>query len=140
MERSGSGGTKPGTGDVDSGGGWTLACCLTGRGVDSAACCCGHPAAGSGGLEAVSFEERSKASEGCAFGGASFPGDGVASSGETISTVIGSAVTEPNGCTSAKIRTIVRADKWPIADAAMPERMNRSGSTCLLYTSDAADE
>jgi hypothetical protein len=45
--------------------------------------------------------------------------------------VIGSAVTEPNGCTSAKIRTIVRTDRWPIADAAMPERMNRLGSTVL---------
>jgi len=43
--------------------------------------------------------------------------------------VIGSAVTVPNGCTSVKIRTAVRIDRWPIADAAMPERMNRRGST-----------
>src|SRR5712671_2014567 len=132
MERSGSGGMKAGNGDVDGGCGWALACCLTGRGVDSAACCCGGAVAGSvagaGELEAVDLEERSKASEGCAFG-SGFAFSGIrASSGETRSTVIGSAVTEPNGCTSAKTRTIVRADRWPSADAAMPERMNRHGS------------
>jgi hypothetical protein len=40
-------------------------------------------------------------------------------------------VTAPNGCTSVKIRTAARIDRWPIADAAMPERMNRRGSTVL---------
>jgi hypothetical protein len=30
-----------------------------------------------------------------------------------------------------KIRTAVRIDRWPIADAAMPERMNSRGSTVL---------
>src|SRR5258708_1490628 len=122
---------KAGDGDVDGCCGWALAGCLTGRG-DIAACCCGGAVAGSvagaGVLEAADFEERSKASEGCAFGsGLAFSGI-PASSGETRSTVIGSAVTEPNGCTSAKTRTIVRADRWPSADAAMPERMNRHGS------------
>jgi hypothetical protein len=47
--------------------------------------------------------------------------------------VIGSAVTVPNGCTSVKIRTAVRTDRWPITDAAMPERMTRRGSTVLNH-------
>jgi hypothetical protein len=41
-------------------------------------------------------------------------------------------VTEPNGCTSAKTRTIVRIDRWPIADTAMPDRMNRNASTVVV--------
>src|ERR1035437_1137323 len=140
MERSGSGGTKAGTGDVAGSCGCALACCVLGdRVVDSAACFCGRMAwswgeAGSVEPDAAGFEERSKASEGCAFGagsGSSFFAVGAASSGETISTAIGSAGTELNGCTSAKTRTIVRADRWPIADASMPERMNRRGSTVL---------
>src|ERR1700736_5157563 len=98
MERSGSGGMK--AGDVDGGCGGALACCLTGSGVDSAACCCGRAAgscvaAGAGELEGADVEERSKASEACAFGsggGSSFFAVRVASSGETRSTVIGSAV------------------------------------------------
>ena len=92
------------------------------------------PEGGSGGeLEAADFEARSKASEGCAVGagGSSSFGGGATSAGETISTAIGSAVTEPNGCTSANSRTIARTDRWPIADAAMPEPMNRCGSTVL---------
>ena len=106
--------------------------------ADSAACFCGcgvavAAATGAGELEGADFEERSKESEGSVFGvgiGSAFL---AASSGETISTVIGSAVTVPNGCTSVKIRTAVRIDRWPIADAAMPERMNRRGSTVFNH-------
>jgi hypothetical protein len=32
-----------------------------------------------------------------------------------------------------KIRTAVRIDRWPIADAAMPERINRRGSTVFNH-------
>jgi hypothetical protein len=87
-------------------------------------------AVGAGGLEGSDFEEKSK--ESGAFGGTGggtscFAGGGT-SWGETISTAIGSAVTEPNGCTSAKITTIVRIDRWAIADAAIPERKNSRSS------------
>ncbi len=91
---------------------------------DSAACFCGcgvavAGTAGAGELEGADFEERSKESEGSVLrvgtGSAFF----AASSGETRSTVIGSAVTAPNGCTSVKIRTAVRIDRWPIAEAAI---------------------
>src|ERR1700733_14116857 len=102
--------------DVDGGCGW-------------AACC---RAAGAGELESADFAERSRASEDCAFGvgsGSSSLGDCVTSSGETMSTAIISVVTEPNGCTSAKIRTTVKTDRWATADAAMPEPMNRRSST-----------
>src|SRR6476661_4324462 len=120
MERSGSGGTKAGACDADDGD-WGAGCrFVMGGGVGSAACCCGS-AADSGRGEILSFSERSKASERCGFGGSAFSGSGVASV-ETISTAIGSAVTEPNGCTSAKT-IMVRADRWQKTDAVMPERM-----------------
>ncbi len=99
------------------------------------ACFCGCVAAagpaGAGELEGADFEERSKESDGSVFGVGSGSAFFAASSGETISTVIGSAVTVPNGCTSVKIRTAVRIDRCPTADAAMPERMNGRGSTVL---------
>jgi hypothetical protein len=90
--------------------------CGFGDGVDSAACCGGRvtaacAAAGSGEPEAADFEDRSKASEGCAFGGSSYFGIGVSSAGETRSTVIGSAVTELNGFTSVKNSTSIKADR-----------------------------
>src|SRR5258708_5956670 len=68
-------------------------------------------AAGAGALGAADFEERWKASEGSRFGGSSFLGVGVTSAGETRSPVIGSAVTEPNGCTSVKNSTSVTIDR-----------------------------
>ena len=89
--------------------------------------------AGAGELEGADFEERSKESEGSVFGAGSGSAFFAASSGETISTVIGSAVTVPNGCASVKIRTAARIDRWPIADAAMPERMYRRGSTVFNH-------
>jgi hypothetical protein len=105
-------------------------------GDDSAACFCGcgvavAAATGAGELEGADFEERSKESEGSVLGVGTVSAFFAASSGETRSTVIGSAVTAPNGCTSVKIRTAVRIDRWPIADAAMPERMKRHGFTVL---------
>src|SRR5205807_3707897 len=58
--------------------------------------------------------------------------------GETISTAIGLAVTEPNGCASVKIRTIVKADRWAIADAVMPDCISRRSSTVLDHVFEAA--
>jgi len=43
-------------------------------------------------------------------------------SGVTTSTAIGSAVTDPNGCTSASQTTSVRTVRWAIADAVSPVR------------------
>src|SRR3977135_1890596 len=104
MEKSGSGGTWAGTGDGDGACGCATASRRSGRGGDGAAgvgvgdaaCCGADKAAG------ADFDERSKASEPSGFdSGSVFLGSGTTSSGLTISTVIGSAVTEPNGCTSA---------------------------------------
>ena len=70
--------------------------------------------------------------------GSSFCGAGGASSGETISTVIGSAVTEPNRCTSVKNSTSIKANRWAAADAVMPARRNRPGFIVLVQIFDAA--
>jgi hypothetical protein len=59
------------------------------------------------------------------------------SSGVTISTEIGSAVTEPNGWTSVKKITSIRNDKWASADAVMPERKICRVSTVLDQRFDA---
>lgn len=45
------------------------------------------------------------------------------SSEVTISTAIGSAVAEPNGCTSLNSSTSTSTERCAIADAAMPVRM-----------------
>ena len=51
------------------------------------------------------------------------------SSDVTISTAIGSAVAEPNGCTSLNSSTSTRIDRCAITEAAMPVRMACPGST-----------
>ena len=85
---------------------------LLGRAAGGCWAAGGGDAAGAG--AASGFEERSKVSEGFAFGsgsGSSFFGAGGASADVTISTVIGSAVTEPYGCTSVKNSTSIRTDR-----------------------------
>src|SRR6202012_4912047 len=73
------------------------------------------------------------------FGGSSGSGGfgGVTSSGRTISTAIGSAVTELKGCTSAKKITSSRHNKCASADAVMPDRRICRGSTVLDQRFDA---
>src|SRR6202023_3358744 len=95
-------------------------------------------AAGGGELSGAAVEERSKESEASFFGAAG--GSGVfsaTSSGATISTAMGSAVTEPKGCTSANKTTSISNDRWTIADAMMPERRICRGSTVLDQFFDA---
>src|SRR5205807_3812203 len=54
------------------------------------------------------------------------------SSGVTISTAIGSAVTTPKGCTSVNRNTSASTDRWAIADAVMSVRMNRRSSIFMM--------
>ena len=134
--------------------------CGVGDGAGSAACCCGRAADGcgpagvgeaagtaeaAGAGEASVFEGRPTASGGFVFGsavgsggGSCFVGSGGASAGETRSTVIGSAVTEPNRCTSVKNSTSIKANRWAAADAVMPARRNRPGFIVLVQIFDAA--
>ncbi len=65
--------------------------------------------------------------------GSSLFGAGGSSADDTMSTVMGSAVTAPKGCTSAKISMMAATDKWPTADAAMPEPMSRGESNLLTH-------
>jgi hypothetical protein len=91
------------------------------------------------GVGAAAFEATSGESDGFGIGaGSGGFGACIASSGETISTAIGSAVTDPNGCTSAKTSIAAMADKWTTADAAKPERINCLSSTILGQRLDAA--
>ena len=73
--------------------------------------------------EGSGFDERSRESGGLSFGvGGSCGSDAFAtSSGATMSTAIGSAVTELKGWTSAKKITSNRHDKCASADAVMPD-------------------
>ena len=100
---------------------------------DGGACFCGGAAAsggaaGAGELEAFDFEAISDFEAGSNFegrsdikgiskdglgtgGGSGSFGTSTTCSGETMSTAIGSAVTDPNGWTSAKKSTSIRTDR-----------------------------
>lgn len=89
-----------------------------------------------GGLDGEGFEESSTVLDGAGFSssvGSSLCGACGSSADDTMSTVMGSAVTAPKGCTSAKISMMAATDKWPTADAAMPEPMSRGGSNLLTH-------
>jgi hypothetical protein len=94
--------------------------------------------------EGSTFEDKSRESKGFSFSFGGSSGDSgfdsgflAISSDATISTAIGSAVTVPKGCTSAKKITSSRHDKCASADAVMPDRKICRGSTVLNQRFDA---